>query len=709
MTFLAPMVGLIGAALAAPVLLAFYMLKLRRRPVRVSSIMLWAASSEDTQANVPLRRPRPTWLLAMQAAILALLLLALARPAVHGSGPAGDRAVLLIDRSASMSATDAPAPAGASGLVSRWELALRRADETIRELTRSGRTRVMLAGFARDARIIVPFTDRADDLLAGLRSLSPSDQPDDPDAAAALIEAMTRGGEDVPSLPPPTVVLITDSQTPELAASARRRGSPIDLRVLSIGPPPRADRENIGITALSARRDPVDRGTVRLFVRLGNASNGPRDALVRAVADGSIVAAREVRVPGRREEDRGDASVRLEFSRPEPGLVTVSLSAADALACDDTAAVWINSARRPSIMLVAPSGPDGRPRPDPFLARAVGVTEPESLALVTPDGYAAAWADRDARRAPPADVVIFDRVEPRAPPPVSSLSFGAGVPALGVGIEPGDDGPDAPAARALAWRRDHPLLAHVSLDELVVFPGATLRHAPQPASGARLLSLADGANGPLIGLIEDGAARRVFIAFDLERTNWGPDLSFPVFLINAIDYLSAASRPRAAGADPDATWSASDGRSYTTTEPVTVRVPPGVTQLRLEGPEPRVVDAPLPDPAPPEAGAPDRGVSLGVFDRVGVWRAVGATDEVLPVNLFSVRESWLRAGEPGPPADAPTTADRVSPDGPSGGPDVSDGPRVRGEVSRELWHWFVAAAMALLALEWLLFARRMSA
>src|SRR5262247_1796467 len=107
MTFLAPMAALAAAAITAPILLILYMLRLRRRPVRVSTIMFWPVAAEDAQANEPLRWLRPSWLLFLHAAVLALLLLALARPAVMGPG-AADRLVILIDRSASMSAADMP-------------------------------------------------------------------------------------------------------------------------------------------------------------------------------------------------------------------------------------------------------------------------------------------------------------------------------------------------------------------------------------------------------------------------------------------------------------------------------------------------------------------------------------------------------------------------------------------------------------------------
>ena len=65
MIFLAPLTGLIAAAVTVPTLLTFYLLRLRRRPVRVSTTMFWLPIGEDLEANVPLRMLRASWLLLL--------------------------------------------------------------------------------------------------------------------------------------------------------------------------------------------------------------------------------------------------------------------------------------------------------------------------------------------------------------------------------------------------------------------------------------------------------------------------------------------------------------------------------------------------------------------------------------------------------------------------------------------------------------------
>ena len=78
MRFVVP--GFFFAGLLAIPILLMYMLKLRRKTVQVSSILLWEALLRDRQANTPWQRLKRNLLLLLQLVILAALVLALARP-----------------------------------------------------------------------------------------------------------------------------------------------------------------------------------------------------------------------------------------------------------------------------------------------------------------------------------------------------------------------------------------------------------------------------------------------------------------------------------------------------------------------------------------------------------------------------------------------------------------------------------------------------
>ena len=106
-TFLSPFTALLAAAVAIPLLLLLYFLKLRRRTLRMASTLLWRRSFEDLQVNVPFQRLRFSLLLLLQFLLLLLLLFALAEPVIKAEVRPAPRIILLIDRSASMNAADA--------------------------------------------------------------------------------------------------------------------------------------------------------------------------------------------------------------------------------------------------------------------------------------------------------------------------------------------------------------------------------------------------------------------------------------------------------------------------------------------------------------------------------------------------------------------------------------------------------------------------
>src|SRR5437762_3163196 len=104
MPFVAPL-ALAGLAFV-PLVLAFYLLKLRRDERPVASTLLWTRLVADVEANAPWQRLRRSLLLLLQLLLVLLLALLAARPYLERpAGLAGD-IVLVIDTSASMSATD---------------------------------------------------------------------------------------------------------------------------------------------------------------------------------------------------------------------------------------------------------------------------------------------------------------------------------------------------------------------------------------------------------------------------------------------------------------------------------------------------------------------------------------------------------------------------------------------------------------------------
>jgi hypothetical protein len=74
------MTALYAAAVAVPLLLLLYFLKLKRREQLVSSTLLWKRAVQDLQVNAPFQRIRRNILLFLQLLMLFAVLFALAAP-----------------------------------------------------------------------------------------------------------------------------------------------------------------------------------------------------------------------------------------------------------------------------------------------------------------------------------------------------------------------------------------------------------------------------------------------------------------------------------------------------------------------------------------------------------------------------------------------------------------------------------------------------
>lgn len=682
MTFLAPIPAIIAAAIAVPALLTFYFLKLRRRPIRVSSTLLWMQATSDLQVNVPFRMIRASWLLLLQLLILACLLIALGRPAVQmDSAPAG-RAVILIDRSASMGAKDG---IGGQPGETRLDEAKRRALSIADRLGRSGGTLVCIVAYAADARALTPFTADRAAVREAIRSVEVADQPDNLASALDLVSAAALGDRpdatDESAAPPRTlVVLVSDGGTP---APPDLSLDNADWRFESVGPIPGGPPalNNLGIAALSARRDYQDPATVRLFARIVNAGPEALATVLTLRVDGQIIDRRPLEVPpstGPSPAQVGETSASFEFQNATGGVAVASIGRADTLSADDAAAAVLTEPNRPGVLLVTPSPPaDSQPgaaEPGWLVGDVLAEMDLHPLRTVVASEYERLAAEGGLG---PYALIVFDRVRPLRLPPTPSISLGAGLPAP---VGQTQASPTAPAeggtaasgpTRFLSWERSHPVLRDVSLDSVAIADSIdVLRAIDLGGTSDRILTeLARGEHGPLIELVEDGSVRRIVVGFELAQSNWPLSVSFPIFLSNAIDYLTLRGE-------------AETGRAFATTEPVRLRLgPDAVPELTLAGPESVSVRAPR------EAGA--RAATIGTMPRAGLYTVEGGGqggDRAVAVNLVNQTESAVRTSR-----ELTIAGRAVASSAGSAGP-------------REIWPWFVLAAALLLGAEWFLHA-----
>src|SRR5579859_2420657 len=231
MSFLAP-AALALTALAIPIIL-LYMLRLRRRDVPVSSTFLWQQILRDREANAPWQRLRRNLLLLLQLLVLALLVIALARPYVEVPTVATGRIALLLDASASMNATDVQP--------TRFDAARQQALTVVDSM--SGGDLMAVIRVADQPEVLQNYTSDHSLLGAAINAAQPSQASADWDAALTLAAAGGAGTQKF------TVLIIGDGGLPAtLNASAYG-----DVKFIQVG----NSDSNLAITALATANDPT--------------------------------------------------------------------------------------------------------------------------------------------------------------------------------------------------------------------------------------------------------------------------------------------------------------------------------------------------------------------------------------------------------------------------------------------------------------------
>lgn len=679
MTLLAPAAGLVAALVAGPVLLALYLLKLRRRPVRVSTTLFWDQATRDLQVNAPFRWIRPSLLFFLHLLMVALLVLAIARPATEASLAGASRVVLVIDRSASMAAKDGP-----NG--SRLDDAKIRASRMLAELSSGsagvlgGRASVALVSFAADTRVITGLTTDLRLVRDEIAAIAQTDQPADLASALKAVAGLLSEG-DSEFTDAPVIVVLSDggpiadpgpeSLLPSGADLRFIRVGPVDAPAIAGEPPTFLGFVNTGVASISARRDDRSASSCRVFVRLVNARNSPVTASITFAVNGVEHSRRALTIPAATTTEPGSASDTVEIVNPGRMLVTAALAdSSDLLAADDLASVLVQPAARPRVLLVSPAGaaPTSGISAEGFLTDVLLELGLERLEQVTPERLAELLAGPQPL---PCDLLILDRVATPRLPPVPTLSFASSLDSPGLRYTP-SAGPSP--TYALTWKRTHPALRDVALDTLYVARAGSF---DEPGDRDDTEDLSRGTRGSLIRESTAGGVRRISLAFAVADCNWPLQPGFAIFLNSTIEYLAGNLGEQSA-------------QAFTTARAVPLVVPAG-TEDRLSLSGPSDWTTPLRSPR-----AERSGINIGPLERAGVYTvaplAGGATSpELIAVNLANEGESSLRTN------DQLSLHGRTISARNAGGSD--DGPS-------ELWPWFVAAVGALALVEWIVFGIR---
>lgn len=466
-------------------IVALYLLKMRRKDVRVPATFLWPRLTADVRANAPFQRLRVSLLLILQLLAIALLITALANPLRKARGLHGRATAIVLDASASMGATDV-AP-------TRFQAAVSRIRDIVATMTPGDRLALVESGST--TRVIFPLTGDIPRMSAALRAVRATDGPNHMGEAMRLAAALVgqrEGGR---------IVVLSDGAFTPVSDFSPGKAQVVFERIGT-------GTRNVGVTALESADLPD--GTTQLYTGVRNYCSDAVRATITFEVDGRALDARTIDVPPRQTIPE---TVRLPATARK---VTVKLdSDKDILACDNAASIFLHGAGGVRVLLVSNG--------DLFLERALalepGVRLDKAPSVPDYERSGTAGASR-------YDVVVFDGLPPVPVKAPSVLSFGGSS-----GLPVADAGPSQ-RPRVVAWRRDDPVLKYVEMHGVLV---QTARRISAKPEGRVLV---DGSDGPLIVASESAGRKSLYVAFTPLESDWPLRVSFPIFISNAVAWLS---------------------------------------------------------------------------------------------------------------------------------------------------------------------------
>jgi Ca-activated chloride channel homolog len=480
-SFMAPW-GLLAGLLAGP-LLALYFLRIRRRRMKVPSLMLWHALKKSERLASPFQRFRRNLLLMLQLLALLLLVLAFARPYFETSKSPYRSVVLVVDTSASMGATDLKP--------TRMAAAITQAQDVLKAVGPTDEVMLVTAGTRTE--VTVPFTREMSELRTAL------DQMVVTEAEGSLREGVQLAISLAKSRPDVEVLVLSDGGGESLSDLPTGNTA---VRFVPIG----VKSSNAGLVALDLRRSVTSDLELQLFVTAQNFGDKPVDGAVEVYLDGKLVGARAETLP-----EAEPVSLVFDLPGNEPGLLEVRLDAPDdVLPADDVAYAMLSAAASRKVLLVGGDALTARAlRADPRVE--LHLTKTSQVARDGLDDY---------------DAVVFDGP---VPDNMDGLSYMVLGPNLG---GPVSFGAEMTAPKILGWRRTHPVMRFVGWD------GVTIARATKVTDGAGLVPLVDGAHGPLVLAGERQGGRVVQLAFDPLHTDLPLRVAWPVLLLNSMGWMT---------------------------------------------------------------------------------------------------------------------------------------------------------------------------
>jgi len=669
-------------AAVPPAIIALYFLKLKRRPLEVPSTYLWHKSIEDLHVNTIWQRLRRNLLLFLQLLLVLLVMLAVLRPGMKGAKLLGNRFIFLIDNSASMQSTDLEG--------SRLENAKRSAREAI-ELMQPGDV-AMVVSFSDIPKVEQMFTENKRALLHSVDEIKPTSRSTSLSEALKVASGLANPGRSasdatdvqVAEAKPATLYIFSDGKFPEPSIALGN----LEPVYMPIGTD---DATNVGIAVFNVRRNESRPEQLQAFARLENHSKAEAAVAVDLLLDDAMIDSARFQIgPGEAqgfERDLGELETgKLQLVITQADFFTAEgVAMKDQLPADNQA--WTVARKgRPANVLLITSGCE----PLQFALSTGLATKLANVTIETPDVLQDEKNEYYEREAVGAyDLILYDRCRPKRMPQANTFFIGA-MPVTAIELAAEKEGEEprrieiwqagerAAGPRIIGIDSSHPLTQWIAMDNVLIAEAAPIK---VPAGGSVLV---ESQAGPMLVIAPREGFEDLVLAFPFNEekagddgikrvtavTNWHGRSSFPVFMLNLLQYFGGGR----GGLDA-------------------LSARPG-GQVALQGPEPEKpldIHTPSGDRESVPVDRLGRG-KYGNTEELGIYevQAGGKPIDYFSVNLFDQGESDIGVRQEIQLGHVP----------------------VKGRTSnweparREWWKYILLAGFLLLLFEWWVYHRR---
>ncbi len=483
MSFLTPLA--FALAILLPIIIAMYLLKLRRTEQVVSSTYLWQRMVRDVEANAPWQRLRRNLLLILQLLFLLALIFTLARPFTWAEGSSGQAAILIFDTSASMAATDLNP--------NRLEVAKDQARLLISNLLEDTRGTIIAAG--DNTQVLVASSQDKRQLYQALENLDPQPGGSDLTSALELASAIAARQSDA------EILIYSDGRV-DLPERLSIQGQ---IRYLPIGES--GDNQAISLITL----EPGSENTLTAFVQVVNYAAEPIQRRLTLLADDRLVDAQDLEIPL-----HGQVSVISEMIPPETEVLEAALTESDALHLDDRAWAVQQVSGMQNVTLVSQG--------NRFLETALGLLPDLEVDTLRPDDNENAEPKDDT-----PDLTIFDSYVPTATLPGGNFFFIGPLASTSYFSVTGSL--ETPVPQTVS--ETDPLLEHVDLNGVSILDSARI---PLP-DWAHPVLIDEKSGDPLLFVGEIEGRRAAVLAFDPRRSDLPLQVAYPILIANLMNWL----------------------------------------------------------------------------------------------------------------------------------------------------------------------------